>query len=85
MEQEVTFDVKGLLARFGGPQAFRTACVAAGVKMPAYTAVRQWVSRNSAPGHSVALMMYVASKTFRGFNPYGYVVLHPAREEEEAA
>jgi hypothetical protein len=83
VDNEITYDVKSLIGRFGGPQAFRTACVAAGCRMPKYTAVRQWVSRNSAPGHMVGLMMYVAAKQWGPtFQPLAYVTMHVTDEAQ---
>lgn len=81
MDQKVIFDVKGLLAAFGGPQAYRTACLAVGVEVPAYFRVRQWSSRGSAPGHAIATMLLVASRNWKGFDPYQFIRVEGPMEE----
>ena len=87
MEQKVTMDIKALVRDFGGPQALRTRYVAAGVEVPPYTSVRQWVTRNSAPGHAVAGLLKVGRDTFGSrFDPYRYIrVADPAPVEYDGA
>jgi hypothetical protein len=71
MDQNIQWDVRGMVRAVGGVHGFRDALFMCGLKDISHSAVRAWLTRDNAPASGIAALVHVLKKA--GRDPYQFI------------